>query len=103
MLTVFMHFSICFRFYNNYGYSASGLPIHGPLLMHPPAEDNYGVDACSLIVVGGNPAVAVVATCEGKLHHCVVLPASGEDSQSLQVRHHVCPSVCVSVCLCVGG
>ncbi|KAK3082723.1 hypothetical protein FSP39_003496 [Pinctada imbricata] len=63
---------------------AGRLGIQGPLLMYPPAEDNYGVDACTVTVLGQNPSVLVVATCQGKLHHCVVLPAGLDDNQSVQ-------------------
>lgn len=45
----------------------------GPLLVHPPAEDNYGTDACSILCLQTTPPVIVMATCEGKLHHCIVL------------------------------
>jgi hypothetical protein len=64
--------------------SLKSLSIQGPLLMHPPAEDNYGVDACSIAVLGTSPMVVVIATRDGKLHHCVVLDSNTEDS-TLQV------------------
>ncbi|OWF40258.1 Nuclear pore complex protein Nup88 [Mizuhopecten yessoensis] len=57
------------------------LPPQGPLLMHPPAEDNYGVDACAVCCLGEAPTVLVIATCEGKLHHCIVLPSSSPEYQ----------------------
>jgi nuclear pore complex protein Nup88 len=41
--------------------------------MHPPAEDNYGTDACSILCMHSNPPVLVIATCSGSLYHCVVL------------------------------
>ena len=41
--------------------------------MHPAAEDNYGMDACSLLCLHSNPPVLVVATSSSVLHHCVVL------------------------------
>ncbi|XP_064620195.1 nucleoporin 88-like [Lineus longissimus] len=47
--------------------------LTGPLSMHPPAEDNYGTDACSILCLRSNPPVLVVATCSGNLYHCVVL------------------------------
>ncbi|XP_033628379.1 nuclear pore complex protein Nup88-like [Asterias rubens] len=52
--------------------------LQGPLTMHPPAEDNYGLDACSLMCLHSSPVVLVVATSSGILHHCVVL-AGGDD------------------------
>eukprot|EP00057_Strongylocentrotus_purpuratus_P032807 XP_788920.4 PREDICTED: nuclear pore complex protein Nup88 [Strongylocentrotus purpuratus] len=45
----------------------------GPLPMHPPAEDNYGMDACSLCCLESQPPVLVVATTSGLLHHCILV------------------------------
>ncbi|XP_039270837.2 nucleoporin 88-like [Styela clava] len=53
--------------------------MHGPLTMQPPAEDNYGVDACSILVLHHNPTVIAIATASGKIHHCVAL-ATNYDS-----------------------
>ena len=47
--------------------------IYGPLKMLPYAEDNYGVDGCSLIVIHSNPSLIVIATSTGLLHHCIAL------------------------------
>ncbi|KAJ8044244.1 Nuclear pore complex protein Nup88 [Holothuria leucospilota] len=47
--------------------------LQGPLVMHPPAEDNYGLDACSILCLHSTPPVLVVATSAGFLHHCVLL------------------------------
>ena len=52
--------------------------------MHPPAEDNYGSDATSLLVLPTDPPCLVIANASGVLHHCVYLD-SGE----------VCVCVCV--------
>ncbi|XP_014780339.1 nucleoporin 88 isoform X1 [Octopus bimaculoides] len=68
--------------------------LTGPLLVHPPAEDNYGTDACSILCLQTTPPVVVIATNEGKLHHCIVLneksgkstipdTANSDDSSSL--------------------
>ena len=54
--------------------------LQGPLSMHPPAEDNYGTDACALLCLQTTPPVLVVATPSGKLYHCVVLNKE-EDAQ----------------------
>ena len=53
----------------------------GPLRMYPAAEDNYGMEACSILCLDTRPQILVVATCEGKLHHCLVLsqPPDTED------------------------
>jgi len=49
--------------------------------MYPAAEDNYGMEACSILCLDTWPQIIVVATCEGKLHHCLVLnqPPDAED------------------------
>ncbi len=47
--------------------------------MHPPAEDNYGLDACSILCLHSSPVILVVATSSGILHHCVVLTGGNDD------------------------
>ncbi|KAK3758226.1 hypothetical protein RRG08_061073 [Elysia crispata] len=59
------------------------LPVQGPLLMYPPADDNYGVDACSILCLPTPVPVLIISTCEGRLHHCVQLPGSDQDSSLL--------------------
>ncbi|XP_076453117.1 nucleoporin 88-like [Babylonia areolata] len=61
------------------------LPTQGPLLMCPPAEDNYGVDACSVLCLDTTPPVLVMATCDGRLHHCLLLPSSSPTNKELTV------------------
>ncbi|XP_072044690.1 nucleoporin 88-like [Amphiura filiformis] len=58
--------------------------LQGPLTMQPAAEDNYGMDACSLLCLHSNPPVLVVATSSSALHHCVVL-SSEERSETEDV------------------
>ena len=53
--------------------------------MQPPAEDNYGVDACAISCLDTTPTALVIATCEGRLHHCVLLPADDVENTTLQV------------------
>lgn len=48
--------------------------------MHPPAEDNYGSDATSLLVLPTDPPCLIIANGNGVLHHCVYLD-SGEVSK----------------------
>ncbi|KAH3884577.1 hypothetical protein DPMN_008560 [Dreissena polymorpha] len=62
------------------------LAIQGPLLMFPPADDNYGTDACSILCLQTTPTVVAMATCDGKLYHCVLLPRDLEET-TLQVGH----------------
>ncbi|XP_077995734.1 nucleoporin 88-like isoform X1 [Glandiceps talaboti] len=54
--------------------------VQGPLTMHPPAEDNYGLDACNIICLESSPPVLVIATSSGNLYHCIVLGKGDDDS-----------------------
>lgn len=65
-------------------YRPAKFPIQGPLLMYPPAEDNYGNDACAILCIQTTPSVVVIATCDGRLHHCVLFARDVED-HGLQV------------------
>ena len=47
--------------------------MEGPLVMFPPAEDNYGSDACSILSLPGDPTVLVIATVDGRIYHSIVL------------------------------
>lgn len=44
--------------------------IIGPLTMLPQAEDNYGADACSLLVIHSSPPMIAIATPTGQIYHC---------------------------------
>uniref|UniRef100_A0A915JUH4 Nuclear pore complex protein Nup88 n=1 Tax=Romanomermis culicivorax TaxID=13658 RepID=A0A915JUH4_ROMCU len=51
--------------------------ISGPLIMHPPAEDNYGLDSCDLIAISSSKheeafTCLIIATSYGNLYHCIV-------------------------------
>ena len=48
--------------------------IIGPLTMLPQAEDNYGSDACSLIVLDSSPPLLAIATPTGSIYHCFAFP-----------------------------
>ncbi|RWS17522.1 nuclear pore complex protein Nup88-like protein [Dinothrombium tinctorium] len=61
--------------------------VLGPLTMLPPAEDNYGVDACRLICLNCLPPLIVIATSSGILYHCLAL--NNED----ECNSHSIPSV----------
>lgn len=41
--------------------------------MFPPAEDNYGYDACTILCLHSTPATVVIATATGMIYHCLVL------------------------------
>uniref|UniRef100_A0A0B7A940 Nuclear pore complex protein Nup88 n=1 Tax=Arion vulgaris TaxID=1028688 RepID=A0A0B7A940_9EUPU len=80
-------------------FSQIKFPVQGPLVMCPPAEDNYGVDACSILCLATPFPVLVISTCEGRIHHCVQLPGS-LDSESSQLdvssmKYPVSSSTCL--------
>lgn len=60
--------------------------LTGPLRMYPAAEDNYGSDACYILCLNLRPAVIVIATRDGKLHHCLLLNRSTDDDDDNQVN-----------------
>lgn len=47
--------------------------LEGALAMFPPAEDNYGYDACSLLCLHSTPTTIVIATATGMIYHCLLL------------------------------
>ncbi|CAM1301532.1 NUP88 (predicted), partial [Pycnogonum litorale] len=57
--------------------------MQGPLTMHPAADDNYGVDAFSILCLQCSPPVLVIATSSGTLYHCVVLEKSVAELETL--------------------
>ncbi|XP_077286463.1 nuclear pore complex protein Nup88 [Arctopsyche grandis] len=57
----------------------SRLTIDGPLRMYPSADDNYGLESCSVLML--NEHFICVATCGGTLYHCILLP-NGEFENS---------------------
>lgn len=48
--------------------------VIGPLTMLPQAEDNYGADACSLLVLDSSPPMLAIATPTGTIYHCFAFP-----------------------------
>ena len=55
--------------------------VRGPLTVYPPADDNYGVDACSVLVLQTSPPLLVVGTSAGTLYHCLLLSPEDECPQ----------------------
>lgn len=41
--------------------------------MYPPADDNYGIDSCSIMCLQTTPPIVVVAMCTGKIYHAILL------------------------------
>ncbi|XP_054718189.1 nucleoporin 88-like [Uloborus diversus] len=60
--------------------------LEGPLAMYPPAEDNYGYDACCILCLHSTPLSIVVATSNGMIYHCIVLGNSSSTSVKQQVE-----------------
>lgn len=56
--------------YTNFQNPTYAEHIIGPLTMLPQAEDNYGSDACSLIVLESSPPLLAIATPSGYIYHC---------------------------------
>ena len=56
--------------YTNFQNPTYAEHIIGPLTMLPQAEDNYGSDACSLIVLDSSPPLLAIATPSGTIYHC---------------------------------
>lgn len=56
--------------YTNFKNPTYSEHIIGPLTMLPQAEDNYGSDACSLIVLETSPPLLAIATPNGYIYHC---------------------------------
>jgi len=50
--------------------------LRGPLTMSPPADDNYGIDACAILCLETTP-VPIIAICtrDGRVFHAVPLDA----------------------------
>lgn len=50
--------------------------VISPLRMLPPAEDNYGLDACDIICLNSSPEALVISTVNARLINCLVLERS---------------------------
>lgn len=59
--------------YTNFHNPTYAEHVIGPLTMLPQAEDNYGADACSLIVLDSSPPLIVIATTGGVIYHCFAI------------------------------
>lgn len=60
--------------YTNFRNPTFAEHIIGPLIMLPQAEDNYGSDACSLVVLESSPPLLAIATPSGQIYHCFAFP-----------------------------
>lgn len=53
--------------------------VSGPLSMYPPADDNYGIDSCSIMCLQTTPPIVVIAMCSGKIYHTIMLKEEFRD------------------------
>ena len=55
--------------------------------MYPPADDNYGIDSCSIMCLQTTPPIVVIAMCTGKIYHAILLKeeAINDDSNDKRV------------------
>ncbi|XKL65003.1 hypothetical protein PGB90_005089 [Kerria lacca] len=62
--------------------------IDGPLPVYPTADDNYGMeDASSLIVLKTAPPLVVISTCSGNVYHSMLLSfdENEESDESIEI------------------
>lgn len=64
--------------------------IQGPLTMHPQTDDNFGVDACSLLVVPSNPPTVIIAEPSGNIFHGILLENDREDLDNVNLILSFC-------------
>ena len=60
--------------------------------MHPDAEDNYGLDSCSILCLHPtitSPPILVIATNGGTLYHCIVLNQVPAEIISQQLTYKI--------------
>nr|XP_003702612.1 PREDICTED: nuclear pore complex protein Nup88 [Megachile rotundata] len=66
----------------NFLYDSHEVPIvSGSLSMYPPADDNYGVDSCSIMCIQTTPPIVVIAMCTGKIYHAILLKEELNDDE----------------------
>ncbi|CAK9821429.1 Nuclear pore complex protein Nup88 [Anthophora retusa] len=54
--------------------------VSGPLSMYPQADDNYGIDSCSIMCLQTTPPIVVIAMCTGKIYHAILLKKELNDT-----------------------
>ena len=58
--------------------------------MYPPAEDNYGTDACDILLLPTVPNIIVIATNTGRLYHAVVLDNEKDTVRNRELLKLLC-------------
>ncbi|XP_033329725.1 nuclear pore complex protein Nup88 [Megalopta genalis] len=61
--------------------------VSGTLSMYPPADDNYGIDSCSIMCVQTTPPIVVIAMCSGKIYHALLLKNDTNDVDEVERRN----------------
>ncbi|XP_047367265.1 nuclear pore complex protein Nup88 [Vespa velutina] len=56
--------------------------VYGSLSMYPPTDDNYGTDSCSIMCIQTTPPIIVIAMCNGKIYHAILLKESLEEEEN---------------------
>ncbi|KAH8278812.1 hypothetical protein KR018_009982 [Drosophila ironensis] len=59
--------------------------LQGPLTITPQAQDNYGLESCSLLVIPSLPPTLVIAESSGKLHHALLMEAEAAEHSFSEV------------------
>ncbi|CAG9559339.1 unnamed protein product [Danaus chrysippus] len=69
--------------------------LRGPLVMYPPADDNYGSESCSIAAVGSakTPTLVIIASASAALYHCLLLPNSTDKEEDDGFALYVIESV----------
>ncbi|XP_031828609.1 nuclear pore complex protein Nup88 [Nomia melanderi] len=60
--------------------------VSGTLSMYPQADDNYGVDSCSIMCIQTTPPIVVIAMCSGKIYHALLLKKETNDDVENESR-----------------
>ncbi|KAI4497312.1 hypothetical protein M0802_007559, partial [Mischocyttarus mexicanus] len=53
--------------------------VYGSLSMYPETDDNYGIDSCSIMCIQTTPPIVVIAMCNGKIYHAILLKESTDE------------------------
>ncbi|KAL1140386.1 hypothetical protein AAG570_000318 [Ranatra chinensis] len=77
-------------------------PLVGPLVMLPESDDNYGIDASSILILQTSPPVVILATCNGTIYTCLLLTSEEAKSTILDKSLHVVESIELDIGIMVG-
>ncbi|XP_015177181.1 PREDICTED: nuclear pore complex protein Nup88 isoform X2 [Polistes dominula] len=62
-------------------YDNSDKPVvYGSLSMYPETDDNYGIDSCSIMCIQTTPPIVVIAMCNGKIYHAILLKETPDEN-----------------------